>query len=121
MTVIPLNTCIVSRKGLAVLEILGMSIALAAVVATVLGVAARNIEGWLKSNGNFNIRHAAASAGVAFIVGLPLVIAAFSGAFAEVEAIAQEAQLMIFVLQIAAIAGIDALTKGGLKAAAKGK
>jgi len=97
-----------------------MSIAIAAVVATILGVAARNIEGWLKGKDSFNIRHAAASGGVAFIVGLPLVIATFDAAFAEVESISEQAQLMLFVLQIAAIAGVDALTKGGLRAAAKG-
>jgi len=97
-------------------EILGMSIALAAVVAAIAGIAARNIEGWLKSDGTFNIRHAAASGGIAVIVGIPIIVSAFSAITENVEALSEEAQLSVFLLQVIAIAGFDALAKGAAKA-----
>lgn len=102
------------------MEILGMSIAIAAVVAGVVGVGARNILGWLKAEAQFNIRHAVASGIIAFIIGVPLIVTAFSAAFNEIESIPEEAQLAIFFLQVASIAGLDALTKAGAKAAGKG-
>lgn len=100
-------------------EILGMSIAIAAIVAAVGGIAARNIIGWLKATEEFNVRHAAASGGIAVIIGVPVIIAAFSAAFEGIEAISEEAQLTLFLVQVAAIAGFDALAKGGVKAAVK--
>lgn len=101
------------------MEILGMSIAIAAIVAAVAGVGARNIIGWLKNEKEFNVRHAAASAGVAVIVGIPVIVTAFSTAFEGVEAISEQAQLVLFITQVASIAGFDALAKGAFVAAAK--
>jgi len=94
-----------------------MSIVVASVVAAVAGVGARNIIGWLKDATGFNVRNAAASAGVAVIVGIPLVTTAFVTAFEGVSSISDHAQLTLFVTQIAAIAGFDALAKGGFRAA----
>ena len=102
------------------MEILGLSIALAAVLAGVIGVAARNIVGWLKTEEPFNIRHSVGSGIVAFIIGVPVIITGFQAAFTDVESIPEEAQLFVFLTQIGAIAGFDALTKGGMKAAVKG-
>lgn len=95
-----------------------MSIAIAAVVAAIGGVGARNIIGWLQDSAGFNIRHSAASAGIAVIIGIPIIITGFTGAFAGVETITEEAQVILFLMQVAAIAGFDALAKGGAKAAA---
>ena len=96
-----------------------MSIAIAAIVAAVGGIVARNVIGWLKAEGKFNVRHAAASGGIAVIIGVPVIIAAFSAAFEGIEAISEEAQLTLFLVQVAAIAGFDSLAKGGVKAAVK--
>ena len=88
-------------------EILGMSIAMAAIVAAVGGIAARTIVGWLKSDGTFNIRHAAASGGVAVIIGIPLIITTFSAAFQSVESLTQEAQLSLFMIIFTKVTRID--------------
>lgn len=101
------------------MEILGMSIAIAAIVAAVVGIGARNIIGWLKDDESFNVRHAAASGGIAVIIGIPVIITAFSATFEAGESLSEEAQLTLFLIQVAAIAGFDALAKGGVKAAVK--
>ncbi len=102
------------------MEILGMSIAIASVVAGVTGVAARNIVGWLKGGREFDVRNSVASGIIAFLIGVPVIVTGFQAAFSGTETIPAEAQLSLFVIQVAGIAGIDALSKGGLKAAIKG-
>ena len=96
-----------------------MSIALAAVLAGVAGVGARNIVGWLKSNDQFNVRNSVASGLIAFITSVPLIITGFSAAFQNVESLPEETQLLIFITQVGTVAGFDALAKGGMTAAIK--
>ncbi len=57
---------------------------------------------------------------MAFLIGLPVVITAFTAGFEGVEIIPETAQVTLFAVQISAIAGFDALAKGGLKARAAG-
>ena len=52
------------------------------------------------------------------MAGIPIVVAAFEGAFGELESIS-DTKLTIFAVQVGAIAGFDALVKGGFKAAKK--
>jgi len=96
-----------------------MSIVVASIVAAVTGIALRNIMGYLQAEDDkpFDIRKSLASGIIAVMVGIPVIVAAFEGAFGESESIPETAQLVIFTIQVSAIAGFDALTKGGFKAA----
>ena len=95
-----------------------MSIALAAIVASITGVVLRNLIGYLQES-SFDTKKSVASAIVAFLIGLPVVITAFTAGFEGVETIPETAQLTLFAVQITAIAGFDALAKSGLKARSK--
>ena len=92
---------------------------MAAVVAAAVGVGLQNLTGWLGNKGGFDARKAASSAIIAVIIGIPVIVAGFTAAFSEVETIPEQAQLVLFVIQIGAVAGFGALAKGGAKAAAK--
>ena len=95
-----------------------MSIVVATVVATVVGIGARNVTGWLRSTPEtpFDLRQAAASGIIGVVVGIPVVAGSFSALFESIDEISEIAQLSAFVLQIAAIAGFEALAKGTFKA-----
>ncbi len=97
-----------------------MSIIIASVVAAIVGIALRNIIGYLQTpdGGTFDVKKSLASAIIGFLVGIPVIVVAFEAAFGEVDSIPETTQLTIFAVQIVAIAGFDALTKGGFKAAA---
>ena len=97
-----------------------MSIAMAAIVAGIAGVAATNVIAWLRTENSFNIRHSVASGILAFVVGIPLIVTAFREAIPIDGVISEEAQLSLFAIQIAAIAGFDRLAKGGFNAAVNG-
>ena len=100
-----------------------MSIVIASIVAAIGGIALRNIIGYLQTpdTGKFEIKKSLASAIIGFLVGIPLVVTAFEAVFGQADSIPETVQLSIFAIQIAAIAGIDSLTKGGFKAASKNK
>ena len=96
------------------MEILGMSIVLASIVAAIVGIALRNIIGYLQTpdGGSFDVKKSLASGIIGFLVGIPVIVVAFETAFGELESIPETTQLTIFAVQIVAIAGFDALTKG---------
>lgn len=98
-----------------------MSIALAAIVAAATGVVLRNIVGYLGNSTDFDPKQSAASAIMALVIAIPTIVAGFTAGFGEVESIPQEAQLVLFVIQVGTVAGFDALLKGGAKAAAATK
>jgi len=104
-----------------VMEILGMSIAIAAIVAAGTGVVLRNVVGYLGNSEGFDPKQSAASAIMALIIAIPTIVAGFTIAFKELDSIPEEAQLVLFVVQVGTVAGFDALLKGGAKAAAKTK
>ena len=98
-----------------------MSIVIASVVAAVAGLGVRNIIGYLRATDTepFDIKKSLASGIIGFLVGIPLIITAFEGAFGELESLPETTQLAIFASQVLIISGIDAVTKGGFKAATK--
>ncbi len=98
-----------------------MSIVIASIVAAIVGIALRNIIGYLQTpeTGSFEIKKSLASGIIGFLVGIPVIIVSFEAAFGELTEIPETTQLTIFAVQIVAIAGFDALTKGGFKAATK--
>lgn len=103
------------------MEILGMSIVLATLVAAITGIAIRNSLGYLQSGSEgFDIRKSVASAITGFLVGVPTIAVAFQTAFENTPEISPIGQLMLFFIQVGFIAGVDATVKSGLKARAKG-
>ena len=95
-----------------------MSIVMASIAAAIVGIAIRNIIGYLNTpeGEGFDIRKALASGIIGFVVGIPVIVTAFSSLLEGVEEISEAAQLTGFVVQVIAIAGLDAVAKGGLKA-----
>jgi len=98
-----------------------MSIVIGSIVAAIVGIALRNIIGYLQTSetGSFDVKKSLASGIIGFLVGIPVIITAFEAAFGELDSIPETTQLTIFAVQVMAIAGFDALTKGGFKAATK--
>lgn len=96
-----------------------MSIVIASVVAAVAGLAVRNIIGYLRASDTepFDTKKSLASGIIGFLIGIPIIITAFEGAFGELENLPETTQLAIFAAQVLIISGVDAITKGGFKAA----
>lgn len=100
------------------MQIFGLEPIVAAILITALGVAVSVLLGWLKNNKSFNIRQAVASALIAFIVSIQLVIAELTVLPDEIPELAIGA---IFFGLLAQVAGIDSLAKSGAQAVAKAR
>ncbi len=90
-----------------------MSIAIATIVAAVIGVSLQNLTGWLGNKTGFDLRKAISSGIIAIVIGIPVIAGGFTAAFSDVESIPEEAQLVLFTIQVGAIAGFGAFAKGG--------
>jgi len=99
------------------MQIFGLDPIVAAIVITATGVTIQNVLGWLKNTDSFNPRMVTASAMIAFIISLQMVIPVIENI---PEDIAQLAKFQIIIVAIASIAGIDALGKNGIKAVVRG-
>jgi ABC-type amino acid transport system permease subunit len=99
------------------MEILGMSIIVAASLAAILGLGVRNSLGYLRNTEEpFDIRQALASGLIGVILGIPSVVIVFEAAFGDVESLPETTQLVLFFSQVAAVAGIEAIGKSSVKA-----
>lgn len=100
------------------MEILGMSIILASVVAAIGGLGLRNILGYLRSTPDtpFDIRQSLSSAMIGALIGIPAIVVVFEAAFGDLESLPETTQLVLFFSQLAAIAGIESIGKGSIKA-----
>lgn len=98
------------------MQIFGLDPIIVTVIITISGVLIQNIFGWLKNDGSFNPRQAAASAMIAVFSGIALVgtsVGAIAEGTGDLEA------FMILAALVATIAGFDSLAKNGIKAATK--
>ncbi len=100
------------------MQIFGFEPIVAAIIITGVGVALSVLLGWLKGTNGFNIRQAVASALIAFIVSIQLVIAEISVLPEDIPEIAVGA--IIFGL-IAQVSGIDSLAKSAAQAVSKAR
>lgn len=94
-----------------VLELTGVQ---AVLLIVGIGVPLQNIVGWLKNSESFNLRHAAASGIIAFVVGITVIGPSIE---AIPDDISEITKLTLFATLIASIAGFDILTKNSFKAA----
>ncbi len=100
------------------MQIFGLEPIVAAILIAVIGVALSVLLGWLKSAKSFNVKQAVASALIAFIVSIQLVIAELTVLPDEIPELAIGA---IFFGLIAQVAGIDSLAKSAAQAVSKAR
>jgi len=99
------------------MEVFGLSPVFATVLIVSIGVVLQNILGWLKTEEDYDIKSALASAIIAFVVGITII-------GPQIEAIQDQmlselSELTIIASLIASIAGFDILTKNAFKIANK--
>ena len=100
------------------MEIFGLEPFVAALCITAVGVALSVLLGWLKGTQAFNVKQVVASALIAFIVSMQLVIAQLTLLPADLEGLALGS--IIFAL-IAQVSGIDSLAKSAAQAVSKAR
>ena len=100
------------------MQIFGLEPIVAAIIFTTIGVALSVVLGWLKGAEPFNVRQAVASAIIAFMVSIQLVIAELTVLPDDVPEIVIGG--IIFAL-IAQVAGIDSLAKSAAQAVGKAR
>jgi len=98
------------------MEIFGLEPIVAAILITAIGVVLSVGLGWLKNGDSFNIKQAIASALIAYVVSIQLVIAELTVLPNELPELALGG---IFAGLVAQIAGIDSLAKSGAQAVQK--
>ncbi len=98
------------------MQIFGLEPIVIAIFITIAGVALSVTLGWLKGTKGFNLKQVVASALIAFVVSIQLVIVQLG---LIPDGIADLALGTILFGLIAQIAGIDSLAKSAVKAAAK--
>ena len=98
------------------MQVFGLEPLIAAIVITILGVTVSVTLGWLKGKGPINPRQIVASALIAFIVSIQLVIVEISFLPDDIPEIAIGA--IVFGL-IAQVGGIDSMAKSAAAAASK--
>ena len=99
-------------------EIFGLQPIVAAIFITIAGVTLSVLLGWLKNTDPFNIRQVVASALIAFIVSIQLVIAELTVIPGDTEQLALGAILFGMIAQVS---GVDSLAKSAAKAVAKAR
>jgi len=100
------------------MQIFGLDPILIAILITVAGVALTVLLGWLKSTSSFNIKSVVASALIAFVASIQIVIVGL-GVIPDGTSNLELGALLFGLL--ATVAGIDHLAKSAAKAAAKKK
>lgn len=100
------------------MQIFGLEPIVAAMLITAIGVALSVLLGWLKNDKSFNIRQAVASALIAFIVSIQLVIAELTVLPNDLPELALGG---IFMGLVAQIAGVDSLAKSMAQAVSKAR
>ena len=100
------------------MQAFGLEPIIMAILITVAGVTLSVLLGWLKSDKSFNLKQVVASALIAFIVSMQIVIAQLELLPNDISNLAIGAILFGLIAQVA---GIDSLTKSAVKAAVKTK
>lgn len=100
------------------MQVFGLEPVVVAILITIAGVTLSVLLGWLKGSGPFDIRQVVASALIAFIVSIQLVIAELT---LLPDEIADLALLAILFGLVALVGGIDSLAKSGAQVVAKAR
>lgn len=100
------------------IQIFGLEPIVAAILITIAGVSISVLLGWLKGNSSFNIKQVVASALIAFIISIQLVIAELTVLPGDVEELALGAILFGMIAQVS---GIDSMAKSAAQAASKAR
>lgn len=100
------------------MQVFGLDPFVAAIIITAVGVSTSVLLGWLKGTGPFNVRQVVASALIAFIVSIQLVIAELTVLPDDLAGLALGS--IIFAL-IAQVSGIDSLAKSAAQAVSKAR
>jgi len=100
------------------MEIFGLEPFVIAIAITAVGVALSVLLGWLKGTEAFNVKQVVASALIAFVVSIQLVIAELTVLPGDLDGLVIGS--IIFAL-IAQVSGIDSLTKSAAQAVSKAR
>jgi len=100
------------------MQIFGLEPILAAIMITIAGVSLSVLLGWLKNTAPFNIKQVVASALIAFIVSIQLVIAELTVLPDDIMELALGAILFGLIAQVS---GIDSLAKSAAQAVSKAR
>ena len=100
------------------MEIFGLEPFVIAIAITAVGVALSVLLGWLKGTEAFNVKQVVASALIAFVVSIQLVIAELTVLPSDLDGLVLGS--IIFAL-IAQVSGIDSLTKSAAQAVSKAR
>lgn len=98
------------------MQVFGLEPIIMAILITIAGVTLSVLLGWLKGNASFNIKQVVASALIAFVVSMQLVIAQIDVLPDEITNLVLGGILFALVAQVA---GIDSLAKSAAKAVFK--
>jgi len=100
------------------MQVFGLDPFVAAICITAVGVALSVLLGWLKGTRPFNVKQVVASALIAFVVSIQLVIAELTVLPDDLAGLALGS--IIFAL-IAQVSGIDSLAKSAAQAVSKAR
>ena len=100
------------------MQIFGLEPIVASILITGAGVGLSVLLGWLKGTNGFNVRQAVASALIAFIVSIQLVIAELTVLPEDLPELAVGAILFGLIAQVS---GIDSLAKSAAQAVSKAR
>jgi len=100
------------------MQVFGLEPIIAAILITIAGVSVSVLLGWLKGNNPINVRQVVASALIAFIISIQLVIAELTILPEEVEGLVLGAILFGLIAQVG---GIDSMAKSMAQAVAKAR
>ena len=98
------------------MQVFGLEPIVMAILITIAGIALTVLLGWLKSDKPFVVKQVVASALIAFIVSVQIVITQLTVLPDELTSLALGGILLGLVAQVS---GIDMLTKNAVKAAVK--
>lgn len=100
------------------MQVFGLEPLVAAILITALGVTLSVTLGWLKQKQAINPRQVVASALIAFIISIQLVIAELSVLPDDIPEMAVGAILFGLIAQVA---GVDSLAKSGAQAVSRAR
>lgn len=100
------------------MQVFGLEPVVIAILITIAGVTLSVLLGWLKGNDSFDVKQVVASALIAFIVSIQVVIAELT---LLPDEIAELTLLAILLGLVAQVGGIDSLAKSGAQAVAKAR
>ena len=100
------------------MQVFGLEPIVAAILITIAGVSVSVLLGWLKGTDPINVRQVVASALIAFIISIQLVIAELTVLPDELDGLVLGALLFALIAQVS---GIDSMAKSAAQAVNKAR